>query len=301
MQCACQLNSYSKSNAKFARFRIGQVKSTMELQLQLVELHFSQPPKLDFSSIKARAEAILGDELDASESPSEDATYLLAHNNYLIQYADGQAPALTAILAAHEPIDLKRYGAEIEQSWRFRDCEEYLRKSRHTLLITEMMARLLAPMDRVRLFHGVLQAAIELTQPEVLVFKHSQQVIRPDAYLAAAADDPILRPGALNVRFYKILDSGGDMLMDTRGLSEIGLHDLQCHFRELNPNDVSNILFNTAIYIFENSAVIESGNTITGIAPDSKWICQFETSLIEPTRDVLDLNPGFPLAAGKRQ
>ncbi len=76
--------------------------------------------------------------------------------------------------------------------------------------------------------------------------------------------------------------------------------DLQCHFRNLEPGEVSGVLYNTAVYIFENGAIIESGNTIAGIGSNSKWKCQFEDSLIAPQRDVLDLNPGFPNAAGNR-
>ncbi len=89
--------------------------------------------------------------------------------------------------------------------------------------------------------------------------------------------------------------------MDTRGLEEIGLHDLQCHFRGLNPNEISRVLYNTGVYIFENGAVIESGQTVMGIEPDSRWKCQFEDSLLEPTRELLDINPGSPFAAGGRE
>jgi hypothetical protein len=163
-----------------------------------------------------------------------------------------------------------------------------------------MMARLLPPQDRVSLFHGVLRAMIELANPDALVFKHSQQVIEPADYLAACGQEPIVRPGSLNVRFFNISNSDGDMLMDTRGLTEIGLHDLQCHFRELDPKSVAGVLFETAVYIFEKGPVIESGQTVAGIEPDSKWRCQFENSLLEPKREVLDLNPGKLYAAGNR-
>ena len=90
------------------------------------------------------------------------------------------------------------------------------------------------------------------------------------------------------------------MLMDTRGLDEIGLHDLQVHFRDLDPNDVSKLLFSTAQYIFENGAVIDSGQTVAGTVADSQWGCQFENSLVEPKRELLDLKPGPPYAAGTR-
>jgi hypothetical protein len=39
---------------------------------------------------------------------------------------------------------------------------------------------------------------------------------------------------------------------------------------------------------------------VAGIQPGSKWRCQFENSLLEPKRELLDLNPGEPYAAGKR-
>jgi len=60
------------------------------------------------------------------------------------------------------------------------------------------------------------------------------------------------------------------------------------------------VLFNTAIYLVEQGPVIESGHTIQGIEPGSKWICQQEDALIGPERTVLDLNPGPPFAAGDR-
>jgi hypothetical protein len=267
------------------------------MAIQIVELHFSQLPHYDYGAIKARAEAILGEELDSSGGAD---TYLLFHQQHPIQYTDGVGPAQTAFLAAHKPIDVNSYTDDIQQSWRFRDCEAVLTLSKHTLFVTELMARLLEPADRVRLFHGVLQAAVEITHPEALVFKHSQQVVQPGDYLEAVDKKPILRPGTLNVRFFNIEDSDGDMLMDTRGLDEIGLHDLQCHFRKLDPHDVSNVLYNTAVYIFENGAVIEAGHTVAGVGPNSNWVCQFENSMVEPARELLDLNPGPGFAAGNR-
>jgi len=270
------------------------------MELQLVELHFRQRPEPDFSAIRRRAESILGSELDVPKSGDAKNAFLFFHKSHPVTYADGKVPAQTAILAAHKPIDIDAYAEDIQQSWGCPDAASLLEDSAHTLLVTEMMARLLDPSDRVRLFHGVLQAVIEETIPDALVFKHSQQVVDPQAYLAAINDAPIKRPGSLNVRFFNISNSDGDMIMDTRGLHEVGLHDLQCHFRELDPNEVSRVLLDSAIYIIENGAVIESGNTIAGVEPDSKWVCQFENSLIPPDRELLDLNPGAQFAAGGR-
>jgi hypothetical protein len=268
--------------------------------MQMTELHFRSSPECDHAAVKSLAQEILESDLDSSDKGEADSTFLIFHKNHRFKFAEGEIPAQTAILTADKPPQLEAYLQDIQQSWRCRNAEELLRSCKQSRLVTEMMARHLPPQDRVSLFHGVLRAMIELTKPTALVFKHSQQVIEPAIYLAACDQDPIFRPGSLNVRFFRISDSDGDMIMDTRGLTEIGLHDLQCHFRNLDPTAVSRVLFNTAAYIFDKGPVIESGQTVAGIEPNSKWRCQFENSLLEPKREVLDLNPGKPHAAGKR-
>lgn len=268
--------------------------------MQITELHFRRSPVCDYAAVKRRAQEILESDFDSSDPSESDKAFLIFHKGHTVKYTDAEVPAQTAILATDQPPQLEAYRQDLQQSWRCRHAEDLLRGCKEARLVTEMMARLLPPQDRVSLFHGVLRAMIEVTSPDALVFKHSQQVVEPADYLAACDNDPILRPGALNVRFFKISNSEGDMLMDTRGLAEIGLHDLQCHFRDLEPEAVANVLFNTAVYIFENGPVIESGQTVAGIEPHSKWRCQFENSLLDPEREVLDLNPGNPHAAGKR-
>lgn len=269
--------------------------------MQLTELHYRRKPTCDYAAVRVRAQEILASELDTSDPDDTDKPFLILHKLHPVTYSDGQrVPAGTAILATDEPPRLEAYTQEIQQSWRCRGAEELLRGCTATCLVTEMMARLLPPQVRVSLFHGVLRAMIELTAPEALVCKHSQQVVAPADYLAACSDEPFFRPGALNVRFFNIADSDGEKVMDTRGLEEIGLHDLQCHFRKLEPNAVSQVLYNTALHIYQRGPVIESGQTVAGIEPGSKWRCQFENALVEPKRELLDLNPGKPYAAGKR-
>jgi hypothetical protein len=268
--------------------------------MQIAELHFRRTSTCEYAAVKARAQEILESDLDCSDLAETGKAFLIFHKQYPVKYTDGQLPAQTAIFAANGPPQLEAYRDDIQQSWRCRGAEELLRGCKESRSVAEMMARLLPPQDRVSLFHGVLRAMIEVTAPDALVFKHSQQVVTPADYAAACGEVPIVRPGSLNVRFFNISNSDGDMIMDTRGLAEIGLHDLQCHFRDLDPKEVARILFRTAVYIFENGPVIESGHTVAGTKPDSKWRCQFEDSILEPKRKVLDLNPEAPHAAGKR-
>jgi hypothetical protein len=268
--------------------------------MQIVELHFRGKPSCDYANVKARAEEIIKSRLDCTPPAEADKAFLIFHKDHMVKLKDGQIPAQTAILATDQAPQIQNYVQEIQQSWRCSNAEELLRGCQENRLVTEMLAHWLPAQDRVALFHGVLHAMIEVTNPDALVFKHTQQVVEPSDYMAACGEDPILRPGSLNVRFFNISETGGDLLMDTRGLMEIGLHDLQCHFRDLDPTEVARVLFNTAVYIFENGPVIESGQTVEGIEPGAKWRCQFENSILEPKREVLDIDPGNPYSAGNR-
>lgn len=269
--------------------------------MQSVVLHFASPPQPDYGAIHDRAEELLGESLDCPPPGDVKNAFALWHRAHPITLKQGTIYPQTALLRADQPVKLEALAEYFQQSWQCRDAAELVAASRHTLLVVEMMAQSLPAIERVRLFHGVLQAAIELTRPIALQFHHSQQVVRTQDWLDAVGEEPVLRPGTLNVRFFNIAETDGDMLMDTRGLKELDLPDLQCHFRDLDPNELSRVLYNTAIYLLEHGPVIESGHTIQGIETGSKWTCQLEDALIPPARTVLDVNPGPPHAAGTRQ
>ena len=95
------------------------------------------------------------------------------------------------------------------------------------------------------------------------------------------------------------------MVVDTLGLYAMGLPDIQYHFHGLNPDDVVNHAYNTAIYIFDNNAPIKTGETIAGLKDgrmdiDVKWRCNYEMSLIQPERELMDIETA-EFASGNRQ
>jgi hypothetical protein len=269
--------------------------------LQNTVLLFKRQPSPDFGAIKYRAEQLLGSRLDSPDPASAEKAFLMSHPTRTINVREGVIPISTALLVADEGPLQKGFEEELQQSWRCDDAAQLVQSCTSSLLVTEMMAQGLHHRERLIAYHGVLQAAIEVTRPDVVVFKHSQQVVTPSDYLDETGSEPILRPGALNVRLFNIEGTGGDMVMDTRGLMEIGLHDLQCHFRGLDQNEVARVLFNTGAYLVEKGAIIKSGQTVEGTIPGSRWVCQFEKALVPPEREVLNLNPGKPFAAGNRK
>ena len=136
-----------------------------------------------------------------------------------------------------------------------------------------------------------------------IVWQPTARVVDPAAWCAAFdAGDPAQRffAGAVNVRLFNVQAQERESVMDTLGLGALGLPDLQCHFRGLDPQKMARVLYNTAWYVFANGDVIEDGNTVGGISAGSRWKCQHEDSLVGPDRMVLDLDPGAPYAAGNR-
>lgn len=268
---------------------------------QIAELHYASTPSFDHAAIASRSESLIRSGVGYSRKDQPGDTQVFHHTRHVHEYVNGAISPQTAILAPSKRENKTDYTGAIRQSWTCDDAEERIAASTAVRLVTEMMATSFDTKVRLELFHGMLQAIVELTEPIAILFVHSEQIVAPEHYLESCSEPPIERLGALNTRFYTIENTDtGDMIMDTRGLEEVGLHDLQCHFRGLDPNDVSRVLYNSAIYIFENGPVIESGQTITGIEDNSMWLCQFEESLLEPARMVLDLNPGSPYAAGER-
>ena len=94
------------------------------------------------------------------------------------------------------------------------------------------------------------------------------------------------------------------MIVDTLGMSTLYLPDLQYHFHGINPNVVVNHAYNVLSYIFDNDCPIQSGETIDGIrngeiCREIQWKCQFENSLIQPVREVIDICMN-EFASGKR-
>ncbi len=94
------------------------------------------------------------------------------------------------------------------------------------------------------------------------------------------------------------------MLIDTVGMSTLFLPDLQYHFHDMNPNWVVNHAYNVASYILEHDNPIQDGETIDGVADSQmcrevQWKCQYEDSLIQPPRGVLDINMGNYASGGR--
>ncbi len=163
-------------------------------------------------------------------------------------------------------------------------------------IVGDLLAGPLERKQRSKLFRGMLQALAEVAVPDAIHMMNSEVCVDPQAFLhnqMGPLGQQML--GSINVRFYNVNGRDEECLMNTLGMATFGLPDVQCHFRDLDPNLISNLLYNVALYLFEKGDVINDGETIQGV--DGKdWVCQHEVALGDPERTVLDLNPGKPYA-----
>ncbi|MDR9857012.1 DUF4261 domain-containing protein [Paenibacillus sp. VCA1] len=278
-----------------------------------VELKYREQPKLDRDLLYANMERYTG-KLDqperqkktaglavweANEEADKDLLHFF-HLNYMVQYAEGEMPAQTSLVDI-ENRPAADYGTAIQQAWHWHEAEQMLAECAHSLLLVDMMASGLEPKTRLELFTGALRAVLETAPCDAIYFRASDKLVEPEAYLAAIEEGARLY-GAMNVRFYNVEGTGSERresLMDTVGLAGLGIPDVQCHFYDLNPDEVAGILTDIGYYLFDQGDIISDGETI-GFTEDMRWRCEHQYALAAPRRVVIDLDPGEPYYAGRQ-
>lgn len=267
----------------------------------MVQLLFASAPKIDgdllLTELKKNCGAVerLGDKEDF---------YLYAFEEHIVEYQDNKkAPAQIFIAYPDKGKEKPEFDEQsLQQSWTWKEAINTVNTCTTTLLVTEMMAYGLDYKIRLNLFHNALKSVLSVVECNAIHWLTSQQYVNPKAYLDAKnSEKSNSLEYTLNVRFYNISNRPGEMLMDTLGLNVLRLPDIQCHFLDLDPNKVNQLIYNMAYYIFENGDIIQDGETIQGVKPEDKWKCMHEVALLEPKREVIDINPGTPFAAGNRK
>lgn len=266
-----------------------------------VELFFSEPvPEIAKEELLAKLNEECGNVELAGET---DNVTSYAFLDYSVEYEKEKIPPKIAILTTDKEIDHSSLDMTLYQSWDFENVREVVSGCKYSLIITDLMSANLYYKTRLNLFQKFLFSSLELLPCQAIHWSHSQQILEPKKYIENTLEhaEGSLLYGALNVRLFNVSDAEKEeMLMDTMGLSAFGLPDLQCHFRGLEPNLISRHLYAYAGYIFDKGDVIGSGSTIEGLNGEGEWVCQHEMSLTEPSRVVLDINPGKGYAAGNR-
>ncbi len=246
------------------------------------ELLFSEKPEINTQDILLDLENTVG-KIDHKNEEGQNIFFMLDH---LVEYSDEKKlPSQIVLLHADSGKDTDSLETEVQQSWQTPNAAEIVDMTTHKILLTDIMSAGLPFRERHFILSKTLKSFVTNSNCIGVACKRTAQII--DAKELKTSSNSLL--GFINIRFFNAGNNG--LVMDSLGLSALGLIDVQCHFTGLDPNEVSNHLYNTAYYIFNEEPVFENGHTIAGLN-QKNWIIQFEESLIEPQREVLDFNPG---------
>ena len=271
----------------------------------IVKLLFKEPVKMP---LREQMEEVMQRRLGEAECFSYDGdtgTAQFAAKGYRAEFKDGTFPPMLMIApAAFNGVTIDDFTKS--QMWDCADDKDRIfSECRYALIGTDMLAAALPASKRAALDMDFTEALVELF-PEctAVYFENSGKLFTAETIRShtVPCENRFIR-FAVNVRFFTI-QGGEDMLVDTLGMSLLFLPDLQYHFHGLNPNQIVNHAYNTAFYLLQNDNPIKNGDTIDGLpdgeAPSEPWICRYEEALIQPAREVIDIDTGA-FAAGNRE
>ena len=183
--------------------------------------------------------------------------------------------------------------------WGFPNHEEVLSVCPWQIIVTDMLGTWLPAFQRAEVLSSAIDTILELyPNCEAVYYGPSQNLVQADKIREnEETGHKRYLYGGLKGRSFRV-EGSNDMVIDTLGLHVLGLPDAQYHFHDLDANALMNHAYNLAYYIYENDAPIKSGETIDGIE-EGVWVCQYEESLLEPKRIILDVNTGKH-ASGRR-
>jgi hypothetical protein len=267
-----------------------------------VFLCYPSPVRLDAAAIWRWVKQRLPDtDVRGGEGPDEPICFF--HKGYTTLFAEGKRiPTQTVLLPGDAAPPRESWAADLQQTWDWPGAEAAACGCTAQVMVTDMLSAGIDRKTRLWLFTDVLWAVVKETRPAAIHWLGAGKLVDPAVFIRAAEanDRDTLFGCAFNFRAFNIAErETGEMVMDTRGLAELGLPDVQMHFNahRLEPQEVVPCLAAIGTYLFEKGDVIGDGHTVQGHVPSEKWTCRHERSIVGPEREVLDINPGVPLAA----
>jgi hypothetical protein len=250
----------------------------------VAELWYVDAPDLDAPEVLEALRTV------SSATEAQDGSLTVPH-----PLANPDLPPLLTVVVPGSPLGQDGKSLpDVSQTWDWAEAEATVGRCRCSVLVTEMLAGGRSAAERVNALGQVVEALVRSTSPRAIHWARSQRVSDPGQFGAGDLD------GVINVRMFGDARTEGALAMDTLGLHVFDLPDVQCHFRGREPGAIAELIFATAVYLFDHGDVIEDGNTISGTDGEGRYVCHREASLLDPARLVVDVDLGEPYAAGNR-
>ncbi len=287
-------------------------------EMLVVQLLFKEKPKsATVEEIRAALEKRLGSLGDIPYvEPSKDSKadlVVLPVTKYKVIFKD-KPEGMPPLACFMGPIEFSSENTgEIQRSqfWDVKDGNELIDSCKWNVLVYGTLSSGLHYKEQAELLLAQVGAALDC-YPDccgLYVFQ-TGKLTDPERFREGEKNGSSLTHRFIdlfvNARFFRITGTENDMVVDTIGFYTFMAADVQMHFHGLTPDHVVNYVYNIADYQFENEFPIKSGDTVDSLDENGKmnwepqWKAQYENSLIDPQRTVLDVNCG-QYAAGNRQ
>jgi hypothetical protein len=255
----------------------------------IIQLLFESDPQLDKDRL---LEAIRKNCGNVEPIQEESGIIGFVHPEKVTRSLEGSVPAQTLFTfseISENPIDV--FDASLIQTWDWQQAQDFVSRTKHVVTITDSFTNGLIRQTRLKLMHDVILSVLEISNPLAIHWIPSQRIVNPVQYKEDLTQGGQIFSSAVNVRMFKIKDTD-EKVMDTMGLTGLGLPDLQCNFVGLNPAQVGIYLYQLAEYVFQRGDVFRNGDTVDGLLPEQRWRIRKQGSYIDPIRLVLDVVPG---------
>ncbi|AOZ93947.1 DUF4261 domain-containing protein [Paenibacillus crassostreae] len=279
--------------------------------IYIVEFLYDQLPVLSVEKLRATLEKYTGivkiseagNELpspfvqEIADSEDENSHPLVFfHMDHKVSFEDVEVPAQSCIYEPRKIQDFTRFDVALQQSFHWQNVRQTVEKCQYSIRIHDLFTAGLPYKQRFELILGLVQAIEETAPCKAMYWHGSEKLVHPTTYLEAVDLGEKLY-GAVNLRLYS---TGKEkvMIMDTLGLSSLGIPDIQCHFYGMDPSEVARDLLVISKYLYDQGDIIHDGESI-GTSADKAYLCEHQHALVVPERYVLDLNPGAKHAASQ--
>ncbi|WP_438349730.1 DUF4261 domain-containing protein [Paenibacillus sp. FA6] len=244
--------------------------------------------KVKISDAEEELPSPFANELDESEEETAKP-HVFFHMDHKVSFDDVEVPAQSCIYDPRLIQDNKRFERAIQQSFHWQDAQKTVDSCKYSLRVHDLFTAGLPYKERFELILGLVHAIQETAPCKAMYWHGSEKLVEPNTYLEAVEMGEKLY-GAVNLRLYNTAKDKV-MIMDTLGLSSLGIPDLQCHFYDMDPSEVARDLLVISKYIYDQGDIIRDGESI-GTSADKAYLCEHQHALVIPERYVLDLNPG---------
>ena len=255
-----------------------------------VELLCEAPPRIEAKELLARMRDRIG--AAGLVDPDPRTAGLNFHfPQHRVPFKNESVPVQVVVGLLHHPVDDRALSAALEQSWDWSGAREAVAMHRVSVVVSDLLASQLPYKERLDLFQQALLATLEVVPAMGILWRPCGRLVDPTAYRRSHRDGPKKDPlfGPVNVRLFPE-DEEGEVVMDTMGLAALGLPDLQCRFKGVDPNAVAGLLHGAARYVYEKGDVLDDGHTVP--APKGgKWTCWRRPAIAPPARPAIEIVP----------